>query len=299
MKKIGLIIILLTVMVLLQAEVDGSKGFQMLRILNNPATAGQGGNGAINSGSGFSFLDNAAAPLMQNGKVVSFCQNLWLFDTKMSNIGYRNSKGKSSFGYSMRYLDYGEIERYTNNGENIGSYQPMDMAITFNYGYRIAASHYLGVNITGLYEKIDTSSSTGVSGDVGYIYLTPFKDIRVMAGVKNFGKTSKMDQEDIELPLTIDLILSKDFSIQANRLTTEFKLTKDIDNDQLKGSLGIEANLYESLFLRTGYKFGYDLESISAGFGVKLSRFTIDYAYVPVSEELEDVHLLGLSCHFR
>ncbi|MDP8221589.1 MAG: PorV/PorQ family protein [Candidatus Stygibacter frigidus] len=298
MKKIGSIIILLAIVFAVQAEVDGSKGFQMLRILNYPVTAGQGGNGAMNSNSGFSFLDNAAAPLMQNGKVVSFCQNLWLFDTKMSNIGYRNSKGKSSFGYSMRYLDYGEIPRYTNTGENIGSYQPMDLAVTFNYGYRIAASHYIGVNLSGLYEKIDTSSSTGLSGDVGYIYLSPLKDIRVMAGVKNFGTTSKMDQENIELPLTMELGISKDFSIQSNRLTTELKLTKDIDNDQLKGAIGVEANLYESLFVRTGYKFGYDLESISAGFGVKLSHFTIDYAFVPVSEELEDVHLLGLNYHF-
>ena len=119
-----------------------------------------------------------------------------------------------------------------------------------------------------------------------------------MAGVKNFGKTSKMDQEGVELPLTMELSFSKDFAIETNRLTTELKLTKDIENDQLKGSLGIEANLYESLFVRTGYKVGYELESISAGFGVKLSHFTIDYAYVPISEELEDVHLLGLSYHF-
>ncbi|MCF7911547.1 MAG: PorV/PorQ family protein [Candidatus Cloacimonetes bacterium] len=298
MKRIVLIIAFIAVIGLLQAEVDGSKGFQMLRIINDPVTAAQGGNGVINSISGYSYLDNAAAPLLQNGKVVSFCQNLWLFDTKLGNIGYRNSMGKTSFGFAMRYLDYGEIPRTTDVGDPIGNYQPMDLAITFNFGLRLAASHYLGVNLTGLYEKIDNSSSNGISGDIGYIYLTPIRDLRVLAGMKNFGSTTKMDQENIELPFTMELGFSKDFTVNDNRLTTEFKLVKDIDNDELKGSLGVEANVYKILFIRTGYKIGYDLENISAGFGVKMYGISIDYSFNPIGEDLEDVHLLGLSYHF-
>jgi len=298
MKKIVLIIALIAVIGLLQAEVDGSKGFQMLRILNDPVTAGQGGNGVINSTSGYSYLSNAAAPLLQKGKVISFSQNLWLFDTKLGSIGYRNSMGKTSFGFALRYLDYGEIPRTTDVGDPIGEYHPIDVAVTFNIGMRLAASHYLGANFTGLYEKIDTSSSNGLSGDAGYIYLTPIQDMRVLASVKNFGITTKMDSEEIELPLTMELGISKDFALNENRLSTELKMIKDIDNDELKGSLGVEANIYKILFVRTGYKLGSDLESISAGFGVNLQRFSIDYSYNPIKEELDDVHLLGLSYHF-
>ncbi len=298
MKKTVFIIALLAILCLLQAEVNGSKGFQMLRIMIDPVTAGQGGNGVINSTSGFTYLDNAAAPLLQKGTVLSVSQNIWLFDTSLSNIGYRNNMGRSSFGYAMRFLDYGKIDNRDDIGQIVGEYHPMDLTVTFNYGIRLMASHYLGANLTGLYEKIDDSSSTGISCDLGYIYLTPIKDLRLLASLKNFGTTSKMDSENIELPLTAEIGLSRDFDLKDNRLSADIKLIKDIDNDELKGSIGLEANLYNNFFIRTGYKLGYDLESFSCGFGVQVKWFMIDYAYNPISESLDDVHILGLSYHF-
>jgi hypothetical protein len=298
MKKIVMIIILLAALGVLQAEVDGSRGFQVLRIIIDPVTAGQGGNGVLNSQSGYSFIDNAAAPLLQKGKVISFSQNMWLFDTSMSNIAYRNSKGRTSFGYAMRYLDYGKVENRDDTGIYYGEYHPMDLMITFNLGYRVLASHYLGINLSGIYEQIDDSSSTGISGDLGYVYNTPLKNTKLLGAVKNFGTTSQMDKEKMELPLTVELGLSRDFTYRSSRISCSVKIVKDIDNDEIKGNLGVEANVYSNFFVRSGYKTGSDLESYSGGFGVKIRGFMIDYAFCVISENLDDVHLVGISWHF-
>jgi hypothetical protein len=296
MNRIILIILLLVSVSALLAEVDGSKGFQMLRILVDPVTAAQGGNGSINSVSGYNFLDNAAAPLRQNGKNISFSQNFWLFDTSMSSIGYHNNSGNTSIGIAMRYLDYGKIDNRDETGEIIGEYHPMDFSVSFNMGVRLASAHYLGTNINGLYEKIDDSSSTGISFDLGYIYLTPLKNLNLMATAKNLGFTSNMDAQNIELPITFDLSISKIFLPSYNPITAEMKLIKEIDNDNLKAAFGAEVNIYENFYLRAGYKLGSDLEGISGGFGVRADRFMIDYSYNPISEGLDDVHLLGISC---
>ncbi|MCF7918420.1 MAG: PorV/PorQ family protein [Candidatus Cloacimonetes bacterium] len=297
MKKI-LVIIILALGISVWAEVDGSRGFQMLRILSDPATAGQAGSGAVNSESGFNYLDNAAAGLLTRVKAVSFSQNMWLFDTSMSNIGYRNSNGRKSFGFAIRYLDYGTIENRNEQGIEIGEYHPMDMNIIFNFGYRLLSSHFLGVNLRGLYEKIDDSSATGISADLGYIYLTPIQDLKLLAALKNFGSTSKMDNEEIDLPFTAELGLSKDLELNGSRITAESRLIKDIDNDKLKAAIGAEALFMEQILLRAGYKFNYALESFSCGFGIRMKRFEFNYAYNPINEDLDDVHYLGINLKF-
>jgi hypothetical protein len=298
MKKLIMAVILMLIAVNIMAEVDGDRGFQMLRILTDAASAGQAGSGAVNSESGFNYLDNAAAGTLTRVKAVSFSQNMWLFNTSMSNVGYRNSNGRKSFGFAIRYLDYGTIENRTDQGTETGEYHPMDMNIVFNLGYRIFSSHYLGVNLRGLYEKIDDSSATGISADLGYVYQTPIQDMKLLATVKNFGKTSKMDEEDIDLPLTMELGLSKDFDISGSRFSAETRIIEDIDSDELRGAIGAEAQLYKRLLLRAGYKINYELETFSCGFGVRLRRVEINYSYNPISEELDDVHFLGLNLKF-
>lgn len=298
MKKIIGVILLLLVCSLLTAEVDGSKGFQALRISVDPASAAQGGTGGMHISSGFSFLDNPASGMIVKGKVLSFSQNFWLFDTSLSSIGYVTSQGRNSFGIAMRYLDYGKVENRDDTGALYGEYHPMDMIVSFNLGYRILASHYLGVNLSFLYEQIDDASSTGASLDLGYIYRTPLQGLNLLASVKNLGIASKVDKDEIELPLTFELGLSELFPFSGEILSAEAKLIKETDNDQIKGNLGVQINVHRNLSLRSGYKLNSDLEGFSCGFGVKVSSFLLNYAFLPIGEDLDDVHQLGLSWQF-
>lgn len=300
MRKAIIVMALIMLSAYAIASTDGDRGFQMLRILTDPATAGQAGSGAVSSESGFSFLDNAAAPLLNNAKTISFSQNMWLFDTSMSNIGYRNSRGNKSFGFAIRYLDYGKIAVRDEEGSQIlGEYHPMDMNIVFNLGYQLTSSHYLGLNLRGLYEKIDDSSATGISTDLGYIYLTPFNGLKLLASMENLGVTSKMDEEDIKLPLTFDLGLNKEIEFAQHNLSAEGRVIKDIDNEELKAAIGAEYGYMQKFFLRAGYKMNYDLESFSFGFGIRMRRFEVNYAYNPISEDLDDVHYIGLNVRLR
>lgn len=300
MKKIIFLTAVLVIAISAFATVDGDRGFQMLRVLTDPATAGQAGSGAVLSESGFNFLDNAAAPLMKNVRAVSFSQNMWLFDTSMSNVGYRKSSTNRSFGFAIRYLDYGKIEYRDDEGSMpLGEYHPMDMNIVFNLGYRIKSSHLVGINVKGLYEKIDDSSATGIAGDIGYVYLTPLAGLKAIASVKNFGFTSKMDLEDIKLPVTFEAGINKESNFSGNMISMEGRLIKDIDNDELRGALGAEYSYQGRFLLRSGYKLNHDLESLSFGFGVRMRRFEVNYAYNPIKEELDDVHYLGINVRLK
>lgn len=295
MKKIFLAFILINVFVVLAAETSGEYGWQMLKISSGVDCAAQGGAGAFSAGDAFGFLNHPTAGLLSRNKVISLAQNYWIFDTSLNSGAYLNSQGNRSFGFAYRYLDYGKLDNYDDVGNLIGEYHPMDMVITMNFGYRITPNHFAAVNVNALYEKILTSSSYGVSCDLGYSFLTPFQGIQINAALKNLGKTSKMDVENIDLPISGELGILRNFQIGALKLSNELKIIGNIDDENLKAVLGIRCDFNERLNIKAGYKFNFDAESFSVGFGVDLKKIYFNYAFIPFSAEIDDVHIIGLT----
>ena len=283
---------------MLYAETSGECGFQTLKISSGADHAAQGGCGAFHTNDAFGFLSNPAAALFNKSKVVTISQNYWIFDTTINCGAFSNSNGKSSFAFAYRYLDYGKLENRDDTGVVIGKFHPMDMIISLNIGHRITPDHYAGINVNALYEKIDTASSFGYTFDLGYTYITPIKNLKFSAALKHLGKTSEMEDEAIDLPLTGELSIIDKFEFAAINLFTELKAIKNIDDDEMKAACGIKTELNNKFNLKLGYKFNYDTENISAGFGINIKKVTVDYAYVPFKYEIDDVHMIEISYKF-
>jgi len=294
MKKILVLALVVFSCIGLIAESDGEKGFKSLTFTTNADEAAQGGTGSFSSTGALNFLNNPTATLFDRNVVASINQNYWLFDTNMNSFGIRNSRDKIAYGFGFRYLDYQELEGRDEIGIFTGDFAPMDLALTGNIAFKITPDHYLGLNTSLIYEKIETASSYGLAVDLGYTFLTPLKDLIFSAAVKNIGTSSKMDEEKIELPTSFEVSLAK----KINRLNGEFKLLKINDDDSFKAALGGNYLLTDNFTLRAGYKFGYDTENLSAGFGVRLKKVSLDYAFVAFSDELDNAHMIGLNYKF-
>lgn len=299
-RYLGLILILFSA-ACLDATTSGEYGFQMLKISSGASSSAQGGVGGYYANDAFSYFQNPSAPLFNLARMISIAQNYWIFDTKINSGSYQNSNGKRSFGFGYRYLDYGKLESRNDQGIETGEFHPMDMVVSVNFGYRITPDHYAGINAHALYEKIDASSSLGAAFDLGYTYLTPIKNLKLNAALKNLGKTSAMDEEVIELPVSGEIGLVHKFDFNSVILFHEFKTIKHIDDDQMKAVYGLKAEINQRLNLKIGYKFNYDSESFTTGFGVKLSKLAVDYAYIifDADSEIDDVHVIGLTYFFK
>ncbi|HPR17575.1 MAG TPA: PorV/PorQ family protein [Candidatus Cloacimonadota bacterium] len=298
MKKLFVILVIVMLTAVLLADTSGEAGFQMLKINTGATVGAQSGTGAFTTEDAFGFMHNPTAGIWQHKRVISLAQNYWIMDCQLNSGAYYYSQGSKAFGIGYRYLDYGKQDNRNDAGEITGEFHPMDMVITTNAAYRLNPDMYLGANLHILYEKIDAASALGVAFDLGYTYLTPFQDFKLAVALKNLGKTDDMDKEDIELPITAEFNLIKDFQLGMVPLSTELKLLKHSDDDDLKMALGLNAQIVKMLELRFGYKFNYDSEDLSAGFGIKLKKIDVDYAYVPHSSELGDAHLIGLTYKF-
>jgi long-subunit fatty acid transport protein len=200
-------------------------------------------------------------------------------------------------GFGAKYLDYGLIEERDNSDLYLGDYRPMDLQMTMNYGIRLEASHYLGVNISYIYEKLNTASSWGGTADVGYIYKTPLKGTNTYITFKHLGATSKMEDESIDLPMTAEAGITNLLEFEQIVVTTDMRAVKEFKNDY-RAALGVESSYAGLLFLRAGYKFNFDEEEFSFGAGIKLEKMGIDYAFIPYEEAFGSVNMLSISYKF-
>ncbi len=300
-KYILLGIVLIALVSLYAQKVDGKSseyGFQMLKIPTSVAVAGTGGTGAFYAEDAFAVKAHPTAGVVNRTESVSLNSTQWLFDTQLVNLGISHSSGKSSLGLMMRYLDYGDFENRDDQATLTGEYHPMDLDIMVNYGYRVHPDHFVGVNISLLYEKINTASCYGVSGDLGYTWLTPFKGLKAYATIKNIGTTSEMSSEKIEIPMGYELGFAKDFSLPSVTLQGDMRMIKYEDDDNMKMNLGVAAIMMDIIRLRAGYKINYDIEDVSAGIGIHWKSLGVDYTWIPIKEEIGDVHMIGLTYDF-
>jgi hypothetical protein len=283
----------------LWASTNGEKGFQMLKIPLSPGVSAMGGTGAYYSSDALNFVQNPVAGLDFIGKTITFSHNSWLFDTRLNSLAYRTSNRISSFGIAYRVLDYGKFERRDEVGtEVLGEFHPLDLSVIANYARRINPNHSIGINMVGLYEKIDTNSSMGVAFDVGYLYKTMLPDFHIMAAIKNIGFTSKMDKEKISLPFSSEISLMKQFTLYEIKFSSEAKLLYHIDDSDLKAAVGTMANIYRVFNLRAGYEFNHDLKHFTTGFGIHYQRVMVDYSFIPTKEDLNSVHMFAVSYLF-
>jgi hypothetical protein len=284
----------------LMAEVHsqaGDFGYKFLNIPATPLSLSMAGLGFYSAGNNGAWIMQPANSAMHSDKSASASHSTWLGDTAYTSLIFSHAKRSSHIGLAIRNLSYGEIDKRDETGTLLGTYNPADVGISGNYALRLTPSLYAGANLSVAYQKLDTASAMALVADLGVSTRTLLKDSQVSIALRNLGISNKMDEESIKLPYSIDLSVYKGFRMGEQHLSLEGAVIAPPDADpQLM--FATELTLLERLNLRAGYKMNSDSSALSAGFGVNISHFNLDYGFAPYEEGLGDVHSFGLSYHF-
>ena len=279
------------------AENAGEYGFKFLLIPLHPASMAMAGRAPDALSNPTAFINQPALNTVERQRSLGVSHTRWLADTDFTSVYYSYSQRRNHFGLAMRNLSYGEIEKRDDAGNLIGTYNPLDMSLLANYSIRLTPSQYIGANAGVVYEKLATASSVGISTDIGYTLLPPLQDARLSVSLRNMGISSRMNDERIKFPLTMEMDLSKGFGSGDTHLLVGGSLTKVID-EELKGTVNAELSLRQMLILRSGWRINYSGEYLSLGVGFRFSGFGVDYAWAESAGDLNSVHSFGLSYHF-
>ena len=321
MKKMtGVLLLLIFTLSLLQAQSVTKTGTTAAPFLN----VGVGAR-AIGMGGAFVSLADDASALFWNpagaayvqGSEAIFNHSEWIADINFDFAGLVVNLGNmGNVGLFANFMTMGEMERTTElypegTGQNFsaGSY-----ALGLNYSRALTDRFSIGFNFKYVHEYILNSSASGMAIDIGTVFVTGFKGLRLGASITNFGTKMRMDGRDVLVQHDIDpLREGSNERLNANldtdaydmplnlRVGLSYDLFQDVSNNQLWLAVdalhpsdnveyvntGLEFVTMDIFALRAGYAalFADDSErGLTLGAGLKYGfgsaiALKVDYAF--------------------
>lgn len=294
-------------------------------------------------GSAFSSVANDATAMYWNPAGIAkideyqtvFTYTSLYADINLSYFGLVLPAGNmGNFGVSVTVLDMGDMEVTTESfPEGTGEFfTAASYAFGLSYARSITEDFSVGMNVKYVVENIYNSSASGVAFDIGTVFNTPFYGIRFASSITNYGTKLQMEGDDLlvrydqdptragnndqvdaylgtdefELPLRLQIGISRDFYIMENqRLTIAIDATHPNDNNQYVNVGGELALFDEMVFIRGGYKTLFldeSQEGLTFGAGFKYSglnyfNIAVDYSYQEY-EYLGNTHSFGILLGF-
>ncbi|MBU0573682.1 MAG: PorV/PorQ family protein [Candidatus Margulisbacteria bacterium] len=271
----------------------GSTGAAYLSIGNGVRGAGMGGAFSSVADEVTAMYWNPAGIGRLTRPELSATYNMWLLDTNYSTVHYLQPSIIGNFGVSAFYLNYGAIEETTlTNRTGTGrAFTPSSYVFNLTWAKEVWSNLCLGASAKLLQENIDAYSEGGSSFDFGLTYKSEPLGMNFGLSLMNVGSSG-----GDKLGETMRMGFSKVF---WDRLLVALDCNLPGDRD-VYANLGFEYIMNDILALRCGYN---TLTQENAGgnwgigVGLRLSRFNVDYAYVPY-EDLGSAHRIGLKIGF-
>ncbi len=257
---------------------------------------------------------NPAGLVRVHKREITGMHNEHFQDIRHDFIGYAHplkSLPERILGIGVTGLYLYGMERRSGEEENIpeeplteeeGKFGADDIALLLGYAEAINSRLSLGGSIKGIRQRIDDEKAYGIALDLGALYRWRLlnKELDIGLVLLNFGPGIKFVNKSYDLPLAIRLGLGMAFL--NNRLRVGFDVNQPIDN-YVKYHLGFEYRIIRELFIRTGYRYRLhgnalgDKSGMTAGIGLRINDFQLDYAFVPYGE-LGDTHRISLTLNF-
>lgn len=257
---------------------------------------------------------------------------VWLVELDFSYAGLALPTRLGTFGLNVTALRSPEMDvtREDVPGYRTGeTFRANSYAVGLSYGRALTDRFSIGGTVKLVRETISASAATGVAFDVGTLFITPFRDIRLGASITNFGTKMKMRGDDLnvripddvqdglgsgdatgryntnsyDLPITMRIGLAGEvWEAERSRLTLAVDALHPNDNDEFI-NVGAEVGLLNDLLmLRGGYSelfLNTSDRSWTLGGGLRYRfgdlHFAADYAYETYQEYFSGVNRLTFS----
>ena len=275
----------------------------------------------------------AAINAKMDGKIALNFVN-YFADITYGSVAFAKSfsNKKHLFAGGITYIDYGEFKGYDQYGIATEDFTGNEFAFTVGYRYEVPNSDLkVGANAKFISSKLAEFSSTGIALDVALLYDFVAKNSQLTLVASNLGtQLSAYEDTKENIPFHVDLAYAKKlenlplkFHIVYENLqqwdvsfSNPARAKVDLDGtvtteevstlNNLMRHIIVGAELFhgKALNVRVGYNFrrGNELKiednrvfsGITAGFGIKLNRFRVNYAFQKYSAATS-VHTFGLN----
>lgn len=295
----------------------GTTAFQFLKVIPNARAAAMGGLGTLTIQSSEAVFFNPASIAAGRSTLdmgVSYLD--WFLDVRLTSFSLSYKLADiGTIGFHALYNDLGDFEETSVDGlfrdEATGAYNPGTtgnilspnaFVAGISFAKSLTDKFIFGVTAKYAREDLVAAAASGLIFDGGIRYDTGFKTLQIGATLRNFGAEIKYLKESYPLPQTLSIgaagyLVGPENPLLASspvhRLLVAYDLSQTRDHSQQQ-HFGVEYSLSDFIFLRGGYKFNFDEEGLTLGFGLKRNGLAIDYAYNDFGEFLGNVQRFTL-----
>ncbi|HAM36719.1 MAG TPA: hypothetical protein DEB40_00675 [Elusimicrobia bacterium] len=279
------------------SKAAGTTGAAFLKLALPARSEALGGAAAAGADNSDALFINPAGLLTLGPETpsdLSFSYNSLLESSYLSYAAYAKALGKSSaLAAGFVYFSQGAMTAYNGQGDPAGTFRPSDLAVSAAYARRFD-EFSLGGGLKMIRASVDDVSGTTAALDFGgqarNVCLVGERPLDVGASLTNFGPAIKLGGASAPLPLA----LAAGMLWHASpALDSSLDVHLPVDQDPYV-SLGVEAFLFfDQSRRKAAFRVGYDqshgrdidgLTGMTAGMGLDLGAFRLDYAWVPLGD---------------
>ena len=232
----------------------GTTAAQFLGIAVGGRATAMGGAYVASNQDVSSIYWNPGAIVQAEGNEFAFVNTDWLVGTKFRWFGLLlNFDGENAIGASVTQLDYGQEDVNTvTSPEGTGEqWSAADLSIALTYSRRLTDKFSIGGSAKFINQRIWNESATGITFDVGLLFVTDFNNMRIGMSMSNFGGDLTLSGKDLLNRVDIDpnnagsnKTLVGDLKVDAWPMPLLFRVGVAMDvvkNDEMSATLAIDA----------------------------------------------------------
>lgn len=209
---------------------DGTSSYSWLNIPSSSKIYGLGGMNISLVDDELQSSDQNPAllgPEMSGQVAVNYMR--YLGGSNLAGVRYAHSAGeRAAWSAGLQYFGYGSITETLPDGSTVGTFSPIDMAISGAYSHDITDRLRGGFDIKFLYSSYADYTAFAIATDLGLNYFNPERDLSLSLVIANLGgQVKRFDESYNRLPFDIRLGWSKVFGNFPVRFSvTAWNLTK-------------------------------------------------------------------------
>ncbi|OVE77915.1 hypothetical protein BVX98_01570 [bacterium F11] len=215
------------------------------------------------------------------------------------SVAYPRSR-KEAWGISVSQLESGQVEQTNELGQNVGSFEEKNIALTASYSRGLFRQVGSGISIKVLRQSMAGHSTVGLGGDIG-LNLRPLGDSLTvgMAFQNILPPKLKLKNETETIPPTLRGGISwknRTHRIPFQVVLDGLWLIPSSNRKTVRWATGTELLFFKKSLWPFILRFGVNQREYTFGFGLTKGPFRLDYA--TSFHELEILHFFGFSLRY-
>ncbi len=284
-------------------EKVGTFGAQFLKIGTSARATAMGSAYTAVGDNAEAVYWNPAGIVSVRGSELNLSQTEWPADINLSYAAYvfnpRSIPGTFAVSARALWMDP-QVERTAHNPEGTGRLFDSGMAtMGLTYARFFTDKFSAGATLHYMHIGLADFSVNSALADVGILYRIGIRGMKIGMSITSLGSEVTFDERPARLPTMFKVGFAFEPLRTGNqRLIASSEFQHPVDNAE-RANFGLEYNMGNKMFLRTGYNLNYDTDGLAAGAGFRVetgkrSWVNVDYSWVDM-DALGGVHRVSVS----